>query len=306
MLFEYYHSCNIRMRNKESIMSRTITGHTRLACLLGHPAAHSISPAMHNEAFEKLGLDGVYLAFDVTEDHLKKTLEALTYFNFIGCNLTMPLKTAVIPYLDELSDASRLSGSVNTIVNENGRLVGHTTDGIGYMDSLRAEGHDITGEIMTLLGAGGAARSIMTQAALDGVKEIRVFKRHNATYTEARAFAARISKETSCLVTVHDMADQDEMAQSIQESAILVNATNVGMGDDDTSLVNPSFLRQDLIVSDIIYHPAMTRLLKDAAAAGCQYHNGEFMLLYQGAASFKLWTGHDMPVEDVKKNIFHK
>ena len=173
-----------------------ISGSTGYACLLGHPVSHSISPAMHNAAFAELGLNDVYLAFDITEDHLEETIKGLKATGCIGWNLTMPLKTAVIPFLDELSQASRLSGSVNTVINDHGKLIGHTTDGVGYMDSLKDAGYSIIGEHMVLLGAGGAATSICTQAAIDGVKKITMFKRKNAGFPQTKAFADMISRET--------------------------------------------------------------------------------------------------------------
>lgn len=287
-----------------TMTNHPISGRTGFACLLGHPVSHSISPAMHNAAFAALDLNYVYLAFDVTENHLKDTVRGLAAMNCLGWNLTMPLKTAILPYLDELSAASRLSGSVNTVVNNHGRLIGHTTDGMGYMDSLRDAGHNIIGKNMVLLGAGGAATSICVQAALDGVKQIFLFKRKNATFRETMNFAEKISRETSCLVTVNDIQDASALKNAISESAILVNATNVGMAAQSYSLVPKEFLRSDLIVSDVIYHPKMTPLLEDAKRNGCPYLNGKYMLLFQGARSFYLWTGQKMPVTHIKKSIF--
>ena len=282
----------------------TISGTTTLICLLGHPIAHSVSPRMHNAAFDALGLDYAYLAFDVTPDDLPFALRGLRTFGARGCNLTMPLKKAVIPHLDELSDAARLSGSVNTIVIENGKLIGHTTDGIGYVDALKKEdGFDIPGKTITLLGAGGAAESIITQAALSGAKEIRVFKRKNATFANAAAFAGKIADATGCAVSVLPMEDADALRSSIAGSDLLCNATNVGMGDDARTLVPKEFLHKGLFVSDIIYHPAETTLLSDAKNAGCRTANGANMLLYQGAAAFWLWTGHEMPVEAAKQAL---
>ncbi len=284
-------------------MNLDISGYTNLLCLLGHPAKHSLSPKMHNEAFSLLGLDYCYLAFDVLPEEIGPAVAALKMFGARGFNLTMPFKETVLPYMDELSKAAFLCGSVNTVVNEDGRLYGHTTDGIGYMDSLKDVGFDITGGKMTLLGAGGAAKSILTQAAMDGVKEIFVFKRKNATFSETVSFCEKIKKETEAMITVFDMADEEAMKKAIGTSDLLVNATNVGM-QEDASLVNREYLRKDLFVSDIIYHPAKTRLLRDAADAGCRFVNGEYMLLFQGAAAFKLWTKADMPTEEIKIRCF--
>lgn len=285
-------------------MEYTIDGKTILTGLLGHPVAHSISPKMHNEAFQKLGLNYCYLAFDILPDQLPSALDGMKAMNIRGFNLTMPLKTAVIPYLDELSQASLLSNSVNTIINDNGKLIGHTTDGIGYMNSVKDAGVDIIGKKICLLGAGGAATSICTQAAIDGVSEIILCKRKNASYDSVVAFAHKVSQATNCYVHVIDMNDTRLLAQEIANSYILINATNVGMGTDAHSPIPKEFLRPDLIVSDIIYDPRMTTLLKDAAEMGCTYFNGMYMLLFQGAESFRLWTNHMMPIEHIKKICF--
>ena len=142
-----------------------IDGHTKLTGLLGSPVSHSISPLMHNEAFRLLDLNYVYLCFDVPEANLADTVKGLRCMNIAGFNCTMPDKTKICELIDDLSDAARMIGAVNTVVNENGRLVGHNTDGIGYMQAVKEAGHDIIGKEMTLLGAGGAATAIAVQAA---------------------------------------------------------------------------------------------------------------------------------------------
>ena len=281
-----------------------IDGHTTLYCLLGHPARHSISPRMHTTAAKLLGVNMVYLAFDIEPNEIGITVEALRLLQAGGFNLTMPFKRTVIPYLDRITKASELSGAVNTVINKDGVLIEDTTDGIGYLDSLLDSGFDYHGKKMTLLGAGGAATSIAVSAALSGVKRIDIFKRKNKTYEETEAFAERINSSTDCDVLVFPMDDYDAMQDSIASSDLLTNATNVGMEDDKTSLVPKKFLRPDLFVSDIIYHPAETTLLSYARECGCRYKNGEDMLLFQGAASFKEWTGLQMPVEAIKKLVF--
>lgn len=283
-----------------------IRGTTRLTALLGHPVAHSISPLMHNEAFSLLGLDFAYLAFDVAPADLKTAVEGLKAVNIRGFNLTMPHKTAIMEYVDELTTASRLCGAVNTVINENGKLIGHTTDGAGYMQSAADAGFQLKGKTMTLLGAGGAATAICTQAALDGVKEIHIFKRNNASFPRTVAFAQKVTRDTGCTVRVYDMADQTQMKKSLEASAILTNATNVGMEPEtDKSLIyDRSWFRPDLIVSDIIYHPKETLLLRLAREAGCPTMNGMYMLLFQGAASFECWTGQKMPVEEIRRKYF--
>jgi shikimate dehydrogenase len=285
-------------------MEARISGSTILTCLLGHPVAHSISPKMHNTAFQLNGLDYAYLAFDATEETFGDIITGLKAMNCRGFNLTMPFKTTIIPYLDELSPAAALSHSVNTVVNDNGRLIGHSTDGVGYMESVKDAGFSILGKNMTLLGAGGAATSICVQAALDGVKEIYVFKRRNATFDKVQSFCDDITAKTDAKVFLYDMADAAMLQNCLRQSAMVVNATNVGMGDDPHSLIPKEMLYPELIVSDIIYHPAMTPLLRDAAEVGCPYFNGEYMLLYQGAEAFRLWTGTPMPIDDIKKICF--
>ena len=284
-----------------------ITGSTILTGLLGSPVAHSVSPAMHNEAFRLLDLDYVYLAFNVGTDSLKDAVKGLKTLGARGFNLTMPDKIAILDLVDELTPAARLAGACNTVINDNGHLIGHTTDGIGYMRSVADAGHDIIGKKMTLLGAGGAATAICTQAALDGVKEIDIFRRNRPeAFAQTVAFADRTAKDTGCKIHVYDFADETQMKKSLAESAILTNATNVGMAPDTDAIPIPNvqFLHPDLIVSDIIYNPRQTQLMKIAASMGCPVFNGMYMLLYQGAAAFKCWTGLEMPVTEIKKKYF--
>ena len=164
-----------------------IDGKTKLYGLIGTPVEHSKSPAMYNYCFEKYGLNCAYLAFDVDMEHVAEGVAALRTFGVQGCNVTMPLKNAVIPYLDEVSPASRAIGSVNTIVNKDGRLCGYVTDGMGYTGQLRRGGVEIAGKTVTLLGAGGAASAIAIEAALEGAKEIRVFNKRDAFWERALA-----------------------------------------------------------------------------------------------------------------------
>lgn len=284
-----------------------ITGSTILTGLLGSPVAHSVSPAMHNEAFRLLDLNYVYLAFNVGTDSLKDAVKGLKTLGARGFNLTMPDKIAILDLVDELTPAARLAGACNTVINDNGHLIGHTTDGIGYMRSVADAGHDIIGKKMTLLGAGGAATAICTQAALDGVKEIDIFRRNRPeAFAQTVAFADRTAKDTGCKIHVYDFADETQMKKSLAESAILTNATNVGMAPDTDAIPIPDvhFLHPELIVSDIIYNPRQTQLLKIAASMGCPVFNGMYMLLYQGAAAFECWTGLEMPVAEIKKKYF--
>ena len=280
-------------------MPQRITGHTQLIGLIATPIRHSKSPMMHNTAFEALGLDYVYLAFDFPHENLGDAVRGLKPLGAKGWNISMPYKADIIPYLDEISEVSRLCGSVNTVVNRNGYLYGTVTDGVGYMDALRAEGIDLRGEKMTVLGAGGAATAICVQAALDGVQEISIF---NGTLSRAEENARKIRAATDCIVNAYPLGDADRLAKEIASSALLANATNVGMGplEGQSLIPDEEMLRPDLIVTDAIYAPLETELLAQARRRGCRAFNGVGMVLYQGAASFKLWTGMEMPVELVK------
>ena len=239
-------------------MAERITGHTELIGLFAYPIRHSNSPAMHNEAFAYLGLDYAYLAFEVDNSTLEDAIRGFRAMKLVGANVSMPNKTVVGKYLDKLSPAAELCGAVNTIVNENGVLTGHITDGIGFMQALKDNDIDVIGKKMTIVGAGGAATAVEIQAALDGVKEISIFN---------------------------------------------PNGTGVGMKPLEGLSVVPdeSYFRPELIVVDIPYSPLETKMRAMAKKAGCKTMNGMGMMLFQGAAAFKLWTGKDMPIEHMKE-----
>lgn len=285
---------------------KQITGHTQLTCLLGSPVSHSKSPLMHNEAFKQLDLDFAYLAFDVKPEDLSAAVTGLRTMNVRGFNLTMPHKTLACELCDKLSPAAQIIGSINTVVNDNGVLTGHTTDGIGFMRSLHEAGYDIKGKKMTILGAGGAATAIFVQAALDGVPEITIFSRRSKFFKRAEQIIKELKAYSSSKINLFDFDDEQILRREIGESAFLINATSVGMAPDvDKSIItDQSMFHKDLFVSDIIYNPEETLFLRLAKEAGCQTQNGLSMLLYQGAEAFKLWTGKDMPVDLIKEKYF--
>ena len=285
-----------------------ITGRTKLTGLLGSPVSHSISPMMHNEAFQQLGLDYAYMAFDIELEKLASVVEALRIMNVRGFNLTMPHKNAMCSLCDSLSPAAEIIGAVNTVVNDGGHLTGYTTDGTGYMHALKEDGYDIIGKKMTLLGAGGAATSIFVQAALDGVSEISIFNRRSPFWERAEKIIKMLTERTNCKIKLYDYSDPNILKREISESVILTNGTSVGMAPDvERSLItDTSVFHKDLIVADVIYNPRETLLLRQAKEAGCKTQNGLYMLLYQGAEAFKLWTGQDMPIELVKEKYFPK
>lgn len=284
-------------------MAERITGHTELIGLMAYPIRHSSSPAMHNEAFAQLGLDYAYLAFEVTNETLEDAVKGLRALQLKGSNVSMPNKTVVGQYLDELSPAAKLCGAVNTIVNENGKLTGHITDGIGYMASLKDNGIDVIGKKMTIAGAGGAATAIEIQAALDGVKEMSIFNIKDKFWENAEKTIEKIRSNTDCVVNLYDLDDKDKLKEEIADSYLFAQATGVGMKPLEGQSVIPdtSFLRPDLIVTDTVYAPRQTKLLEQAEEAGCKCMNGLGMMLFQGDSAFHLWTGKHMPLEHMKK-----
>ena len=256
-------------------MSKHITGHTGLLCLLGSPVAHSVSPEMHNEACDQLGLDYSYLAFDVPEDKMPQAVEGLRTMGARGWNITMPGKNIMCKLADKVSPASEISGACNTIVNDNGVLTAYTTDGVGFMRAVAENGVDIISKKMTLLGAGGAATAILVQAALDGVAEINVFNVRDNFFGRAEEIVAKLNERTSCKVTLHDFSDPEVLRASIADSAILVNGTSVGMAPktENTIITDTTMFHKDLFVFDVIYNPQETRLLREAKEAGCKTGN---------------------------------
>ena len=286
-------------------MSLHTTGHTKLLCLLGSPVEHSISPEMHNEACALLGLDYHYLAFDVPLDRLETAVAGLKAMGVKGFNLTMPDKNKMVALCDELSPAAKICGAVNTVVNYNGRLIGHTTDGIGYVMSARDAGFDLVGKRVVQLGAGGAGASILVQAAIDGAAAIDVFNPNDTFWPRAAQIVVQLNEQTKCRVTLHDLENLDKLRGCLSEADLLLNTTPVGMITIPGCLIpDSSFFHPGLVVSDVIYNPKETQLLRMARKAGLHTFNGTYMLLYQGAASFKLWTGQDMPVQPLKEKYF--
>ena len=273
-----------------------ISGHTRLLCLIGSPVAHSGSPAMHNYSFEKLGLDYRYLAFDIKEEDTKKAIEALKMMNFRGCNITMPGKTVAASCCDELSKAAQLTGAINTIVNEDGKLVGHITDGTGWIRNCLEHGFDIHGKKLIIAGTGGAGTAIQIAAALGGAKKIVILARKSSPrFANGEETVRKIREHVpECQAEIFDLEDAEVLRRELADADLFCNATKVGMKpmDDQSVIPDVSMLRPELVVSDIVYNPRETKLLKDAKKAGCKVIPGIGMLLWQGAEAFRLYTGN--------------
>jgi len=288
-------------------MEARITGKTRAYALIGSPVGHSGSPAMYNYSFAAKGIDSVYVAYDVNVEGTKAALDAMRLFNMGGMNVTMPCKVEAAKYMDELSDAARIMGAVNTIVNVDGKLVGYNTDGVGFVGNLKDHGIEVKGKKMTICGGGGAATAVQVQCALDGAREITIFNKKDDFFQRTLDTAEKLRKECPGLVVnVYDIDDTAKMKEEMLSSDIFVNGTVVGMKPmDDLSVVKDlSGFHKDLVVCDVVYNPIETKLLKEAAAAGCKTVGGKGMLLWQGAYAFKLYTGEEMPVDEVKERFF--
>ncbi|WP_311522686.1 shikimate dehydrogenase [uncultured Streptococcus sp.] len=273
-----------------------IDGYTRLAAVVANPIKHSISPFIHNRAFEATHTNGVYLAWEIEGTDLAETVANIRRYQMFGINLSMPYKEQVIPYLDQLSEAARLIGAVNTVVNREGTLIGYNTDGKGFFKSLPS--FKISGKRMVLLGAGGAAKAILAQAILDGVSQVSVFVR-STSIEKTRPYLEKLQNETGFKADLFALEDVSELQARITDSDLLVNATSVGM--DGVSLPIPTsiVLPEKLLVADVIYQPFETPFLYWARNQGNHVVNGLGMLLYQAAEAFQLWTGKEMPTDQI-------
>ena len=280
-----------------------IDGYTRLAAVVANPIKHSISPFIHNSAFEATNTNGVYLAWEVDAAELAETVANIRRYQMYGINLSMPYKEQVIPYLDQLSEEACLIGAVNTVVNREGTLIGYNTDGKGFFKSLPS--FKISRERVVLLGAGGAAKAILAQAILDGVSQISVFVR-SSSMEKTRPYLEKIQNATGFRVDLFALEDIQELQDSITQADLLVNATSVGMDGSSQPIPTSIVLPEKLMVADVIYQPFETPFLKWAKEQGNQSINGLGMLLYQAAEAFELWTGKEMPTDQIWESLKQK
>lgn len=288
-------------------MDTRISGKTRLLGVFGTPIKHSGSPIMYNFCFDYYGIDCAYLAFDCDASQVKDSLAAMRRLNMRGANVTMPCKQEVARNMDRLSPAAKFIGAVNTIVNDNGVLTGHITDGMGVVLDLKDHGKSIVDKDIVLLGAGGAATAIMVQCALDGAKSVTVFNRSAEGLEKARSIGENMMNDgIACKMEYHRLSETELMHDMIRKADVLINGTSVGMRPmmEGVSLVTDmTAFHEDLVVYDVIYNPLVTKLMSDAVANGCKKENvigGKGMLLWQGAGAFKLYSGLDMPAQELK------
>jgi shikimate dehydrogenase len=260
---------------------------------------------MHNAAFTALGLNFVYVPFLVTAEHLPAAVAAIRALGLAGVNVTIPHKEAVLPYLDELSREAGMIGAVNTIVNREGRLVGHNTDGRGFLKALTEQaGFDPAGKCALILGAGGAARSVAVELILAGVSRIFLA---NRSPERAETIAGLLLKIVSADIMVVPWSEKKEklLAEAVACADLIVQTTPVGMHPavEESVLFPFILLRPDQVVCDLIYNPPETKFLKSARLAGAKTVNGMGMMIYQGALAFTLWTGHPAPIAVMHKAL---
>ncbi len=257
---------------------------------------------MHNAAFQELNLDFVYVAFRVKKNELREAILGARSLDLYGLNLTMPHKNAVINYLDEIDSTARSIGAVNTVLNDDGRLMGYNTDGAGALKALTENDVSLEGRKMLLLGAGGAGKAIAFYAA----QELEELKILNRTSQKAEALAKALRKKFRKKVD-GNLLSAKKIEKELEDTDILINATSVGMHPGtERSLVDPNWLRPDLCVMDIIYRPIQTKLANDASSIGAKVVSGIEMLIFQGAVSFEIWTNHKAPVKAMKEAVLSK
>jgi shikimate dehydrogenase len=271
---------------------------TRRVVLIGHPVAHSLSGAMHQAAFDALGIDAAYELWDRSPLQLGEAVAELRTEAFLGANVTIPHKERVVPLVDRLTEEAHATGAVNTITREGRRLVGHNTDVPGFRVALdRLVGKQKMPRQAVVLGAGGGARAVVLGLITEGFQRIVVFNRHlHRAEGMVKHFARSAAHMELRAMPWHESIIEAELAKA----KVLVNATSIGLTSDD-SPVSGEILHPDLLVLDLIY--SRTRLLRDAAAAGCSVQDGELMLLHQGAAAFTLWTGQPAPLELMQSKL---
>lgn len=271
---------------------------TRLAGIFGYPLAHSLSPAFQQAAFNHYGLDARYLAWETPPSALASEVAKLRGGDFIGANVTIPHKRAVMALLDEVDPLAAAIGAVNTIVKRGGKLVGYNTDAHGFMRALKEDaGFEPSGKRALLLGAGGAARAAAFALFHEGIASLVIA---NRTLERAEALAAELSLDIASAISSDDATDDATLHYAALNADLIVNSTSVGMRHGDAEGRTPlagGLIPHDAVALDMVYNPQHTPLLAAARSAGARAVGGMPMLIYQGAAAFEMWTGRVAPVE---------
>jgi len=277
-----------------------ITGTTSVYGIVGYPVKHSLSPAMQTVAFKALGIDAVYVPFNVHPQALAVAIDGLRALGIKGVNVTVPHKETVVNYLDSLSGDAQVLSAVNVVKNTGGFLEGYNTDVDGFLLSMKEEGIHLEGKNVTVIGAGGAGRAVGYAVLKAGARLLNIVNRN---FQKAKSVGELLSRFGSVVVFP---LRSDVMAGILESTDILINATSVGMSEEDPPLFDYSLLSPGVVVVDVIYSPAETQLLAVAKSRGCKTANGLGMLLYQGALSFEIWTGTTAPVEVMRKALLER
>jgi len=275
---------------------------TKVYGIFGHPVSHSLSPIMHNAAFRKLNLDCVYVAFDIHPTNLDSATQAIKSLGILGVNVTIPHKERIISFLDETSPEGTLTGAVNTVKNEDGKLTGYNTDVEGFLMAIKEDlGVIPRGLRILLLGAGGAARAVLTGLCMNEASEIYLV---NRTIDKARALASEFKKSYKDIsIEPYSLEDTDSVERSLRTADLLINASSSGMKGVAPIKLQLELLPKDSMIYDLVYKPRETDLLKGAKELGLKAAGGLSMLIYQGAKSFEIWTGEKAPVDVMRKAI---
>jgi shikimate dehydrogenase len=275
---------------------------TKVYGIFGHPVSHSLSPIMHNTAFRKLNLDCVYVAFDIHPDNLESATHAIKSMGISGVNVTIPHKERIISLLDGTSPEVALTGAVNTVKNESGRLTGYNTDVEGFLTAIKDDlGVAPKGLRVFLLGAGGAARAVLTALCMNGASEIYLI---NRTLDKANALASEFKKSYKDVsIDPYALEDAASVERSLRTADLLINASSTGMEGVASITLQLELLPGKSLVYDLVYKPRDTALLKKAKELGLKSAGGISMLLYQGAKSFEIWTGEIAPVDEMRRAI---
>ena len=274
-----------------------IDGYTRMAAVIAKPIRHSISPFIHNHAYQLTATNAVYLAWEVAEEEVEQSLQQLRVLDMLGANISMPYKKKVLPYLDQVDESAQLIASVNTIVQKDGRLTGYNTDGLGFLKSL-PKTFSIKNKKLVLLGAGGAARAIVLEAIRQGVGEVHLFVRPESL-AKYQAIFSPLSEALSFAIVLHDLSNWDQVHAMMVGADLLLNATGLGM--DGVSLPVPKDFTfpKGCLVADLAYFPAKTPFLQLAEEQEVQTVNGLGMLFHQAGLAFELMTDKPFPEQEV-------
>jgi shikimate dehydrogenase len=279
------------------------TVNTKIVGLFGNPLGHSLSPIMQNTAFSLCGIEYIYIPFQVEPGYLEKAIKAMMIFNFAGANITIPYKTEVIKYIDEIDEMAKAIGAVNTLVVKNKKIIGYNTDGMGFTQSLKNKGFNPKGKIFLLIGAGGAARGLAFTLAFEGAAHIFIA---NRTFEKADILAQDVNRVLGSCATALSL-EEAVLRDAAKKSQVLINTTSIGMYPDTEYMpISDEVLRPELLVCDIVYNPVKTKLLQTAESIGCPILEGYGMLVNQGAEAFRLWTGKEPPIDAMTRVVLDK